>query len=136
MRPYEILESPSELRIRVHAPSYEEIFRRALIAMFEIIEPAFDPGAHEVSHAISIKSADRHVLLVDFLSRALYLSDINDEAYFEVHFTRLSDCDLEAIIIGRKVKSFDVEIKAVTYHGVNILEDHSHNLSCEITFDI
>jgi len=133
--PYELIQSPSELRIRVNASSLEELFRRSLVAMFEIIEPDFAADATEVSHTISIKSADRDLLLIDFLSRALYLSDINDEAYFKVDFIRFTNNDLTAVISGNKITGFDVEIKAVTYHEVHIKEKDSI-FSTEITFDI
>lgn len=135
MQPYELIHSPSELRIRVNASSLEELFRRSLIAMFEIIEPDFEPNTLEAAHAICVKSADRELLLIDFLSHALYLSDRNDEAYFKVDFVRLLENEVEAVVRGKKVRSFDVEIKAVTHHNVHIREENGI-FTTEITFDI
>ncbi len=69
---------------------------------------------------VKIKSTDEQSLLVDFLSEALTLSDINNEAYFEVEFQKITRTEIEAKIFGQLIEKIGVEIKAVTYHGAEI----------------
>lgn len=68
-----------------------------------------------------MQSADINSLLVDFLSEALTLSDINDEAYLDATIARFTDTLVEAELSGIKIKGLEEEeIKAVTHHGVDI----------------
>lgn len=74
-----------------------------------------------------MQSLDINSLLVDFLSEVLYQSQINKAVYHDVNFLKFSDpstgsrqAELEAEILGDKVKSFDEDIKAVTYHELEI----------------
>lgn len=135
MKAYELLESPSELRIRVRGPSIEVLFRNALLAMFEVIEPLYCENSREHSHTLYLSSADRDALLIDFLSQALYLSDVNNEAYFKATFARLDENTAEVMIIGKKIKGFAVEIKAVTHHGA-LIRQNGQMFATELTFDI
>jgi SHS2 domain-containing protein len=132
---YEILDSTSELRIKVFGKSIKELFSNALKAMFESIEPRYVAASKEFSHEISIQAKDKDILLVDFLSEALVHSDINNEAYLRVVFEEINDQKLKAQIFGKKVCGFTIEIKAVTYHGVKI-EEKNRKLFTEIIFDI
>lgn len=119
---FEILESPSELRLRIYGVSLEELFRHALQAMFESIETNYVRDSHQVYREIIISAADRDLLLIDFLAEALALSDIYNEAYTDAKFAELTANVVKATIIGQKVEDFDVEIKAVTHHEVHISE--------------
>lgn len=135
MRPYEIIESPFELRILVHATSVESLFQRVLIAMFEIMKPNFTTSSYDRSHAFSINSNDTEGILVDFLSHCLYLSKVHDEAYFSLDFIRFQEQEIEVAVKGKKITGFDIEIKAVNGHGVKIQEKDGV-FSTEISFDI
>ena len=59
-------------------------------------------------------------LLVDFLSEILYQSQINKEIYNNVKFNKFTITELEAEIFGQKVERFGEDIKAVTYHNLDI----------------
>lgn len=127
MKPYEILEHPTDLKIRAFGKTKEELFSNILRGMFESIKPKIlttpRPSLKRrgiVARKVIIESADEQSLLVDFLSEALAESDINDEAYFEAKFDRLTDKELEGKIFGQPIRSLAVEIKAVTYHGLEI----------------
>jgi SHS2 domain-containing protein len=73
--------------------------------------------------------------LVDFLSEALAESDINNEAYFEAKFDKLTDKELEGKIFGWPVESFTIEIKAATYHGLEIKKVDDY-WEAKVLFDI
>jgi len=96
--------------------------------------PSFERRGSRV-RKIKIKSADEQSLLVDFLSEALTLSDINNEVYFEVRFKNLAETELEAEIFGQPIQRFDLEIKAVTYHGLESKKVGDH-WEATVLFDI
>jgi SHS2 domain-containing protein len=119
MKPYEILEHLADLKIRAFGETKEELFSNMLKGMFEAAGAKIE-NRKKVSRKIKIKSADEQSLLVDFLSEALAQSDINNEAYFEAEFEKLTATELVGKFFGFPVKSFGTEIKAVTYHGLEI----------------
>jgi len=83
-----------------------------------------------------VRSLSTETLLVDFLSECLYLSDVNNEAYFDAQFKEFSDTELDALVFGTKITGFEeVEIKAVTYHDLE-LEQVDGVWVATIVFDI
>lgn len=130
MKPYEILGHMADLGIRAFGKTKEELFLNMLKGMFEAARPISQrvkkSESQKVAKEIKIKSTDEESLLVDFLSEALAQSDINNEAYFEAKFDKLTDKELEGKIFGWPVESFAVEIKAATYHGLEIKKIGAH----------
>jgi len=128
---FEAIEHTADIKIRVYGASLRELFTHALIGMFQSIGPHAN-GCKMVDdrlicatldrpREIQIVSPDRDALLVDFLSEALYMSDVYDEAYLDCTIHELTDTQMKATIHGIGVSGFDVvEIKAVTYHGLEI----------------
>ncbi len=143
---YEILPHTADLKIRVCGKTIEDLFRHALIGMFQSIGPQAR-GCERlnnqlicaqlpISRPVSIQSHSKDELLIDFLSHALYLSDIYNEAYLDVTIHQLSATHVDATLHGIAIEHFDVvEIKAVTYHGCEI-QQHNGLWTVEIVFDI
>lgn len=131
MKDFELIPHTADIKIKVYGKTLEELFKQALIGMFQVVGPKIkeckkinDRIICEVlpeQRVVEIASIDKEALLVDFLSEAVSLSDINDEAYLDVTINKLSDTSLQATLHGVKVQGFDVvEIKAVTYHELDI----------------
>lgn len=143
---FELVPNTADLKIRAYGINLEELFKNALKGMFASIKPR-SPQIHyqhdiiniskyTVEHKIAVQSDNQEQLLVDFLSEALYLSDINNEAYFDAKFNALEDKYLEAIIFGVKITGFELsEIKAVTYHDLEV-EQIDSLLVATLVFDI
>ncbi len=140
-----VIPHTADLQIRVFGSTLQELFANALNGMFQVIEPRTDDctlvegrlvcKALPVTHAVTVKAADRESLLVDFLSEAVYLSDVHNEAYFAVTFDRFDSAAVQATIRGVPVHGFSIEIKAVTYHGLKI-EQVDGEWQTDIVFDI
>ena len=132
IKKYEILEHKADLKIRVFGQTKEDLFQNALLGMSEnmkseIKKPPevfkkkinkFDSAAHIAK--LKIKSIDLSSLLVDFLSEVLYLSQTNKKTYTQVKFTKFANTKLTATISGKKVERFNEDIKAVTYHELEV----------------
>lgn len=143
---YEIVPHTADLKIYAYGITLEELFKNALKGMFSSIKPRSthirytDDEPHITSYTskkkVVIHAPERELLLVDFLSEALYLSDVNNEAYFDAQFTVFSDTELEAVIFGVSITGFEVvEIKAVTYHEI-AFEQNDGIWRATIVFDI
>ena len=130
---YEILEHPADLKIRAYGKDLPELFSNTLKGMFGSCRPKMTN--ENVVREIQIKADSLENLLVDFLSEALYLSDINNEIYLDADFQILTDKELKAKIKGQKVAGLDIEIKAVTWHDLEIKKE-GEQWQATVLFDI
>jgi len=128
---FEFLPHTADIQMRAYGTTKKELFRNALNGMFQSIGPHADgcetknnrlicPKLPE-KQSVDVQAAQLDLLLVDFLSEALYLSDLHNQAYFDVDIHELTDKHIKATLQGVNVTSFDVvEIKAVTYHELEV----------------
>jgi SHS2 domain-containing protein len=146
LKEFELVPHTADLKIRAYGIDLPELFCHALKGMFTSIKPQSSEITYKddypiIHHFVSersvhTRSLDKETLLVDFLSDCLYLSDIHNEAYFNAHFSLLTETELEATIYGVTVTGFEVvEIKAVTYHDLE-LEQIDGIWQATIVFDI
>lgn len=143
---FEVLPHTADIKIRAYGKTKKELFRNALIGMFQAVEP-IAVGCHSENgrvvcdtlpelHIIELKASDEESLLVDFLSEALYLSDVYDQAYFDAIIDECTETYLKATIYGVHITGFTVtEIKAVTYHELAI-KKYDDGWQVDIVFDI
>jgi len=143
---FEILPHTADIKIRAYGKTKKDLFCNALIGMFQAIRPIV-PECHIENervvcaslpecHEVEITASDVESLLVDFLSEALYLSDVYNQAYFNAIIHECSDRAISATLCGVNVKGFEVvEIKAVTYHELEI-KQHNGIWQVDIVFDI
>ena len=135
MRKYEILEHKADLKIRAFGKGKEEVFLNMLKAMTESQRPEIKEK-EKITREVKVKSTDLSALLVGFLSEALYLSQTNREVYFEVTFKKFSDTELEGELIGQKVERFGEEIKAVTWHSLDVHQKEDGTWQATVLFDV
>ena len=135
MLKFEILDHPSDLKIKIFGKDKKELFENAVFAMGECLRPEIEIHEKNTKSKIKIKSADLFSLLVDFLSEVLYRAQVNKEIYYKVKFDKISDTELKAELFGEKVKRFGLEIKGVTYHNLNI-EKKNSQWQAVVLFDI
>ena len=134
MKRYEILEHKADLKIRAFGKTKEEVFSNMLFGMTESQRATFLP--EQTKREIKISSTDLPSLLVDFLSEVLYLTQVNKEIYTEVKFIKFTDTGLEAELIGKKVERFGEDIKAVTYHSLDIHQREDGTWQATVLFDV
>jgi SHS2 domain-containing protein len=117
---YEILPHTADLRIRVQGRTLEEVFRSALRGMSDVMQPRAAKRSPDRERPIAVTAPDIATLLVDFLSEALTLAHINREVYPDARIEELGPTSLRATLQGTRVPGFARDIKAATYHGVEV----------------
>jgi SHS2 domain-containing protein len=143
MKEYEILEHKADLKIKAFGKTKEELFLNMMIGMTESQKPEIEEGVR-VKREIRIQSLDLSSLLVDFLSEILSLGQINKETYKEISFRKFSDpstgsgqvAELEAEIFGQKVEKFGEDIKAITYHQLDVHQREDGIWEGIVLFDV
>lgn len=147
VKKFEILEHTADLRVKVFGSSPRELFKNALSAMSFTQKPEVFKQSkvgkiigklrgRQLSEAISVESMDYNTLLVDFLSEVLSRSDSLNSVFFDIKFDNFSETELEGQVKGVRVDSFDEDIKAVTYHEVDIKEIEPGKWESLLVFDI
>jgi SHS2 domain-containing protein len=137
MKKFNLIDHTADVRLFVQADSQKELFLAALQGMAAIISPAnCNADTFTITHTISLTTHDPTILLIDFLSEALTLSHVYKALFCSATFTILTPNQLEALVHGIPVAQFDEDIKAVTYHEAEIVQDNQGNLSTMIVFDI
>ncbi|PIS17526.1 MAG: archease, partial [Candidatus Nealsonbacteria bacterium CG09_land_8_20_14_0_10_42_14] len=91
MKKYEILEHKADLKIRIFGKDKKELFFNALLAMSESTKAETSKPEKKVKRKIEIKSGDLATLLVDFLSEALYLSQVQKEVFSDIIIKKFTD---------------------------------------------
>jgi len=118
---YQILDHSADIKLKIEADSLKELFRGAAIALSEILAQEEDIDYKtKIEEEISLRSYDYNVLLVDFLNEILALSDIKNSVFKEIIIKEISENEIFAIIKGYPIRRFNREIKAVTYHQLEI----------------
>jgi len=135
MKKFEILEHKADLKIRAFGKTKEELFLNMLLGTTESQKPEIQKK-QKIKREIKIKSLGLETLLVDFLSEILYLSQTNKEIYQDMQFKKFTDTEIEGELIGQKVERFGEDIKAVTYHGLNIRQKKDSSWEATVLFDI
>lgn len=136
MKKFELLPHLADLKIRAFGKTKKELFLNMLLGMSESMKPEVRRPEEKTKREIKIKSLDLGTLLVDFLSEALYLSQVNREIYNNVKFKKFTDNEIEGELSGFKIERFGEDIKAVTYHGLDIHQKKDDSWEATVLFDI
>ncbi len=136
MKQYELIEHTADVGVKAYGTTVDEAFAHAAVAMFDIItdhSKIKSVGQYD----IELDAPDREQLLVDWLSKLLFLNGANNLVFgkFEVH---LDKNHLIAHVYGeeysREKHKMGVEIKAVTYHMLEVHE--TPPIFVQVLFDI
>lgn len=131
---YEFLPHTADVRIRIEAPSLEELFRDALLALSAFVKP--EGGGEPRERAVEVEASGLTDLLVDFLNDALWRMHAYRETYQSLEIHRLSANRIEATIRGRSFQSIQEDVKAVTYHEADVRESAKGLWSTVVVLDV
>lgn len=136
MKHYELIEHTADVGVKAYGSTLPEAFMHAAEGMFDIItdESTIEPiGAYD----IELEAPDLEQLLVDWLSKLLFLNGAYDLVFGKFEVT-ITGNHLSARVYGEnydiKKHRMGVEIKAVTYH---MLQVHGQApMYVQVLFDI
>jgi SHS2 domain-containing protein len=133
MQGFQEIEHTADWALRVWAPDHAELFRQAAVGMNTLAEIKLEP-APRVEELIQLKAIDIESLLVSFLSELVYFGEQDDLGFdhFEISIEGLS---LHANLSGAPIASLKKEIKAVTYHNLEVVQTET-GFQVVIVFDV
>jgi SHS2 domain-containing protein len=136
MKQYELIEHTADVGVKAYGKTIAEAFEHAAKGMFDIItdESMIDPVGQ---YDIQLEAPDLEQLLVDWLSKLLFLNDAQDLVFGKFQVT-LTGNQLSASVFGEKYDTkkhgMGVEVKAVTYHMLQVQEKNP--IFVQVLFDI
>ncbi|OHB21767.1 MAG: hypothetical protein A2939_05260 [Parcubacteria group bacterium RIFCSPLOWO2_01_FULL_48_18] len=141
MKQFELLPHTADIRLKVYGRDLKELFINAVKALAFLLKEEVDQKkTRAAQQTVSATSNDIPNLLVDFLSEILTRSEIHNIVYPEVEDMSIQPLrtthSAEAILIGYPVEKFDRDVKAVTYHEVDIERNDEGMLETLLVFDI
>lgn len=134
---FKIIPHTADLRLRISGDTLKELFQAAAAGMASIIKKeACAHGEMPVKRRLSLNSADRTALLIDFLSEILTRTQTEKVVFCNVDFKKLSETELDGEIKGVKVDEFEEDIKAVTFHEAEVRKNEKGQWETTVIFDI
>jgi len=127
------VEHTADCGLEVWAPDLAALMEEAARGTFELmgIEVSEESRCHR---QLEIGADDREQLLVSFLEELLFIAD-SEEIAFDGFLLNVQDTSLLARLEGGFIVSRAKEIKAVTYHYLEISES-KRGLKTNIIFDV
>jgi SHS2 domain-containing protein len=133
---FEEVSHTADVKIRATAPTLEILFSEAFAALMQILYGPDRNGGRK--RTINIDAEDHESLLRDFLSEALYLSEV-DGLVFSGADIRITGCHLDAVLDGepfdRQRHALGTEVKGISYSGLVISHD-ANGYMLDIVFDV
>jgi SHS2 domain-containing protein len=141
MKEFEILEHTADIGIAAYGKIRKEVFINAAKGMFEIIAGETKNLKENFFDKIKLEADNLEGLLFVWLSELLYISETKLVILSKFKIKELSDFQIEAEVEGIKINppfvKIEKEIKAVTYHRLEIKKDEESGLwSAQVIFDI
>jgi len=138
MMRYEQIPHTADIAAKIYGKDIPELFENAAFAMFDMMADMEGlAGGEEVK--ITLEAVDTEDLLVSWLNELLYLSYSKALLFHRFHISTLEKDKLLAEATGQKLgpdkKRLNVEIKAATYHDVNI-EKRDDRYEVTVVFDV
>jgi len=123
MKAYETFDHTADIGIRAFGRTPEEVFIHAAEALFNVLT---DLGSirGQLTREVEVRGSDLEDLLVRWLGELLYLCEGEGYLFREFSIVQLTPTSLKAAARGERFDptrhEFKTEIKAVTYHQVEV----------------
>ena len=138
MKRYEQIPHTSDIAIRVYGKDTKELFENAAYGMFDILAD-LEGIKTSISIDVNVKAPSKEELLVSWMDELLYNFYSKNIIFSVFNINKIKDTELSAKAGGQHVGNnrnrLKKEIKAITYHDLNIKETPS-GLTVEIVLDV
>ncbi|MFA4955822.1 MAG: archease [Candidatus Methanoperedens sp.] len=139
---FEYLYHIADAKFKAYGSTLEEAYENAALAMFNIMINTSGLGVCE-SRDIEVESPDIKGLLVEWLSELLYLFEVDEIIFSEFKiisiektndgFSLKGKASGEPIDLSRH--NFDTQVKAVTFHDLQVESDKTGRFCVQVVVD-
>jgi SHS2 domain-containing protein len=141
MKEFEIIDHTADIGIVAYGKTKREVFINAAKGMFEIIAGENRDLKENFYAKIKLEAKSLEDLLIAWLNELLYISEVKLVILNKFIIKELSNGQIKAEVGGTKINHLSIrikrEVKAVTYHRLEIKKDEESGLwSAQVIFDI
>jgi len=122
---WKLLDHTADIRLEVRGVSLAELFLNAAEGLTAFLAPGSTVRA-DADIEVSLTSNGPEELLVDWLREILFVNQAREFVFVTAEFEELSDNRLAGRMLGGYGSGAiepELEIKAVTYHGLTVERD-------------
>jgi SHS2 domain-containing protein len=130
---YRELPHTADWELEVWAPDLAALLAEAARGMYHLSEAKLEPRPR-ITRVIEMTIIEPETLLVDFLAELLFITEMEGIGFDEFNL-QIDNKKLIGEVSGAKLASLLKEIKAVTYHNIDIRNTGSE-LKASIVFDV
>ncbi|MCK4546698.1 MAG: archease [Candidatus Eisenbacteria sp.] len=135
---YKLLDHGADLGIEIRAPSQKGLFVEGARALFDVIG-TLGSTRSLVEEAVEIEGEDVEELLRGWLSEILFRCVARKRVFCDFEILELNRHRLRALARGEAFDAarhpFEREIKAVTFHGLEVIRE-AHGWRATVIFDV
>ena len=124
----------ADWELEVWAPDLPSLLEQAARGMYSLSGMRLQDGSRQAC-TIKLQADDAESLLVRFLSELLWIEQEQGLGFDIFSITINTPNNLEAELLGSAITNLDKEIKAVTYHNLEV-QTTEQGLRVIIVFDV
>ena len=139
---YKLIDHTADLGIEITGRTKKELFTKALWSLMDILivrEAPLKSAKSRKQKSLTVEGSDVADLLINFLREILYL--VNGKAFI-IGTCEITECGSKKLATrlwlepyNRKKHAIKTEVKAVTYHGLNV-EKTKSGWKARVIFDV
>jgi SHS2 domain-containing protein len=125
---FQIIEHTADAGIKAYGKTKEEMFKNAALGMFDIMANLKNIKLQECID-LEVEAENIEELLVAWLRELLYQAEAKKVLFKEFSFQYFNEVRLRALCYGERINPkkhrIKTEIKAVTYHQLQVKQENS-----------
>lgn len=138
MGKFKLIETTADIGVTASGESLREVFTHTAIGLFSIMGE-IKRVEKKISFPFSVKGDNLESLLINWLNELIYLQEVNDLLGREVMIEEIDSQGLKGKLWGEKIDrkkhQLGTEVKAATYHNLEI-KNKNGGWVVRVIFDI
>jgi SHS2 domain-containing protein len=131
-----IEQHTADVRLRLRGRTLEDLFTDGARALAAVMQPVPTPDVREYTFRFDIDSVDTTSVLIDFLSDVLLRMHIDRARIDTVAFDRVDPLHVTGELRGIAPVEFGEDVKAVTYHEAEVVQNATGEWETGIVLDL
>lgn len=132
---FEEIEHTADWALRVRGHDLRELLVNAARGMSRLLVPDLTLISTDVERRFDLDALDAESLLVEWLSELAYWAEAEMLVFREFDLRQVTPSHLEAVVRGGRAPNLQKQIKAVTYHNLEIITT-DNGLETTVVFDV
>ncbi|MEE4262302.1 MAG: archease [Desulfobacteraceae bacterium] len=132
---FEEIEHTADRALKIYGRNLAELLLNAARGLNSLMKADGIINSTPVTKSIELKAMDPESLLVEWLSELAYWAEAEMLVFSKYDLQSISPKQVRALVHGKRATKLESQIKAVTYHNLEIVETDT-GLAATVVFDV